>query len=199
MRFKQLKVGDYIMPEGSNDDVQARWGLDNEKQVPWDKEKGLDADSANKFRQEILEFISDSKQSSAYLMTRRKDGREIMRPVSVFVENWVCETITQDIQPKTTHVRRDPIVGYLWVGREHRSDWKANDDFRPKVVWMQGVASLIEDESEVNIFYEKREAKKGVGRVHPEGETMHLIRTAPQYVRAEGWEGSRAIIYKNFD
>ena len=31
------------MPEGSNDDVQARWGLDNEKQVPWDKEKGLEA------------------------------------------------------------------------------------------------------------------------------------------------------------
>ena len=57
--------------------------------------------------------VPNSKESSAYLMTRRKDGREIMRPVSVFVDNWVCETITQDLQPKTTHVRNDAVVGYL--------------------------------------------------------------------------------------
>ena len=53
-------------------------------------------------------------------------------------------------------------------------------------------------ESEVNDFYKKREERKGVGRVHPEGETMYLIRTKPQYVRAEGWQGSRAIVYKEF-
>tara|TARA_B100000579_G_C22577242_1_gene731747 strand:- start:38 stop:595 length:558 start_codon:yes stop_codon:yes gene_type:complete len=182
----------------SNEEVQARWGLKNEKEVPWDREKGLDADSAEQYRAGILEFISNSKESSAYLMTRRKDGREIMRPVSVFVDNWVCETITQDLQPKTTHVRNDAVVGYLWVGREHRSDWTANDDFRPKVVWMQGQAELVESEDAVNAFYDKREKIKGVGRVHPEGETMYLIRTHPQYLRAEGWEGSRAIVYKNF-
>jgi hypothetical protein len=185
------------MPEGKDDDVKSRWGT-KENEVPWDKEKGLDSDSAEQYRDDILAFISDSKQSSAYLMTRRKDGREIMRPVSVFIDNWVCETITQDLQPKTTHVRRDPIVGYLWVGREQRSDWKANDDFRPKVVWMQGQANLVESESEVNDFYKKREERKGVGRVHPEGETMYLIRTKPQYLRAEGWQGSRAIVYKEF-
>ena len=69
----------------SNEEVQARWGLKNEKEVPWDREKGLDADSAEQYRAAILEFISNSKESSAYLMTRRKDGREIMRPVSVLL------------------------------------------------------------------------------------------------------------------
>ena len=59
-------------------------------------------------------------------------------------------------------------------------------------------AELVESEDAVNAFYDKREKIKGVGRVHPEGETMYLIRTHPQYLRAEGWEGSRAIVYKNF-
>ena len=42
----------------SNEEVQARWGLKNEKEVPWDREKGLDADSAEQYRAAILEFIS---------------------------------------------------------------------------------------------------------------------------------------------
>ena len=45
----------------SNEEVQARWGLKNEKEVPWDREKGLDADSAEQYRTAILEFISNSK------------------------------------------------------------------------------------------------------------------------------------------
>ena len=48
----------------SNEEVQARWGLKNEKEVPWDREKGLDADSAEQYRAAILEFISNSKESS---------------------------------------------------------------------------------------------------------------------------------------
>ena len=48
----------------SNEEVQARWGLKNEKEVPWDREKGLDTDSAEQYRAEILEFISNSKKTN---------------------------------------------------------------------------------------------------------------------------------------
>ena len=94
-----------------------------EVQSNWDRERGLTDERAEAFRSEILDFISDSSQHMAYLMTRRKDGREIMRPVSTFVEDWIVGTMTQDVQPKTEHVRRDPVVGYLWVGRDGRDEY----------------------------------------------------------------------------
>ncbi len=168
-----------------------------EIQAPWDRERGLTPEQAAAFRDDILDFISDPSQHMAYLMTRRKDGREIMRPVSSFVQNWVVETMTQDLQPKTKHVQRDPIVGYLWVGHEAREEYPGNR-WNPKVVWMQGRAELITDQSVVDDFYARREKATGAGRMHPEGETLYLIRTTPEYVRAEGWAGMHGIVYRDF-
>ena len=163
----------------------------------YDRERGIPEAEAEALRGAILDFISDPSQHMAYLMTRRKDGREVMRPVSTFVENWRVGTMTQDVQPKTKHVRRDPIVGYLWVGQENRKEDRLQR-WNPPVVWMQGRAELITDEAEVNAFYARRAAATGKGRSHPPEETLYVIRTEPEYVRAEGWIGQRAIVYKNF-
>ena len=163
----------------------------------WDREKGLSSDQSEALRGTILEFISDPSQHMAYLMTRRKNGREIMRPVSTFMEGWTVQTMTQDLQPKTEHVRRDPIVGYLWVGHEAREDYPGNR-WNPKVVWMQGRAELVTDQSEVEAFYGRREKATGSGRQHPVGETLYLMRTTPEYVRAEGWAGMHGIVFKDF-
>jgi hypothetical protein len=163
----------------------------------WDRERGLTTEQGEAFRAEILDFISNREERMTYLMTRRKDGREIMRPVDAFIENWVVHTMTQDLQPKTNHVRRDPIVGYLWVGRDSRPD-PAGGRWNPKIVWMQGRAELVTDQSEVDDFYARREKATGTGRMHPEGETLYLIRTTPDYVRAEGWAGMHAIVYRDF-
>ncbi len=163
----------------------------------WDREKGVSRDEAEALREQIHDFISDRSQHMAYLMTRRRDGREVMRPVSTFVENWRVETMTQDVQPKTEHVRRDPVVGYLWVGHEDRVEDRF-PRWNPPVVWMQGSAALVTDQDEVEAFYARRLAKAGRGRNHPPGDTLYIIRTEPEYVRAEGWMGQRAIVYRDF-
>ena len=163
----------------------------------WDRERGLGAEQAESYRDAVHAFISDRSQHMAYLMTRRRDGRPIMRPVGTFVEGWRVGTMTQDIQPKTGHVRRDPVVGYLWVGREGRSDWGFG--WNPRVVWMQGRAELIEDQGEVAAFYERRAAAGGNPRGHPPEETLYVISVTPEYVRAEGWHGSNAIVFRDFD
>jgi len=160
----------------------------------WAKEQGLSPEQALSYKNEIHAFITNKDICMAYLMTRRKDGREIMRPVSTIVDNWIIHTMTQDIQPKTTHIKNDPIVGYLWVGKETRDDHRWN----PKVVWMQGTAELIKDQSQVDDFYAMREKKYGIGRSHSSEDTLFLVKTSPAYVRAEGWHGQNAIIYKDF-
>ncbi len=163
----------------------------------WDRERGLTAEQAEAFRDRIHEFIADRDRRMTYLMTRRRDGREIMRPVDAFVENWVVQTMTQDLQPKTQHVRRDPIVGYLWVGKEERAE-NVSGRWNPPVVWLQGRAELVTDQGEVDAFYARREAATGIGRMHPADETLYLIRTTPEYVRAEGWAGMHGIVYRDF-
>jgi len=164
------------------------------KNEHWNKEKGLSQEQSDSYKKEILGFISDKEQCMAYFMTRRKDGKEIMRPVSTIIKDWTVHTMTQDIQPKTLHVKNDPIVGYLWVGKETRDDHRWN----PKVVWMQGLAELITDQIEIDNFYKMREEQWGIGRSHPSDDILFLIKTRPEYVRAEGWHGQNAIIYKKF-
>ncbi len=163
----------------------------------YDRERGISQEEAEALRETIHDFISDSSQHMAYLLTRRKDGREVMRPVSTFVENWRVGTMTQDLQPKTNHVRHDSIVGYLWVGHENRQEDRF-PRWNPPVVWMQGRAELVTDPVEVDAFYKRRNTVIGRGRSHPPEETLYLIRTEPEYVRAEGWIGQRAIVYKDF-
>ncbi len=163
----------------------------------WDRERGLGTEDAENYRDAVHAFISDRSQCMAYLMTRRRDGRPIMRPVGTFLEGWCVSTMTQDIQPKTEHIRRDPVVGYLWVGKEGRPDWPQR--WNPHVVWMQGRAELIEDQDKVAAFYERRAAAGGSPRGHPPEEELYVIRVTPEYVRAEGWHGSNAIVLRDFD
>lgn len=165
----------------------------------WETERGVTAEQAESLRPEILRFISDPSRRMAYLMTRRRDGGEIMRPVATFVEDWTVGTLTQDVQPKTNHVRRDPVVGFLWVGRENRADGAgATSAWNPHVVWMRGRAELIEDQQVVSAFIERRRAATGHGRGHSAEDDLYLIRVTPEYVRAEGWAGMHAIVYRDF-
>jgi len=165
---------------------------DSEREVP-----GADADA---LREEIRAFIANWSQNRAFLMTRRRDGREIMRPVGSFLEGWTANTITQDLHLKTAHVRRDPIVGYLWV--EVDGERYGRLQF-PRNVWMQGAAELVEDPGEVAAFFERRAAATGRADAHPADQSYRriLIRTRPQYVRAEGFypgEPMRAVILRDF-
>jgi len=86
------------------------------------------------------------------------------------------------------------------VGHETRDEgiYSYPDKWNPKVVWMQGTVDLIKDQSEVDLFYKMREKKYGRGRAHPPDETLYLMKTTPQYVRAEGWHDRHAIVYKDF-
>jgi len=179
--------------------VTTTWDVEHQTEIraPWDRERGITPEHAEGLRSAVLEFISDPDRHMAYLMTRRRDGREVMRPVATFVENWTVGTMTQDLQPKTEHVRRDPIVGYLWVGRESRPE-SPSGRWNPNVVWMQGRAELVEDQDEVNAFYARREKARGQGRGHPPEDTLYLIRVHPEYVRAEGWAGQHAIVFRDF-
>jgi hypothetical protein len=165
----------------------------------WATEQGVTTEQAESLRPEILEFLADSSRRMAYLMTRRRDGGEIMRPVATFVEDWTVGTLTQDVQPKTGHVRRDPVVGFLWVGRESRADGAgATSAWNPPVVWMRGRAELIEDQRVVSAFVERRAAAIGHSRNHRAEDDLFLIRVTPEYVRAEGWAGMHAIVYRDF-
>jgi hypothetical protein len=89
---------------------------------------------------------------------------------------------------------RDPARGVLLEDRVEDRFPRWN----PPVVWMQGRAELVTDQDEVEAFYARRLEKAGRGRNHPPEDTLYIIRTEPEYVRAEGWIGQRAIIYRDF-
>ena len=162
----------------------------------WSQEKGLSDDIAEQYNLQILEFISDKNAHMADLMSRRKNGEEIMRPVGTFVTDWTVETLTQHVQPKTNHIMNDSNVGYLWVGKETRD----NALWNPYVVWMHGLAEVITDQDRVDDFYERRKNKTGVGMIHHDDDTTlhYVIKTTPKYIRAEGWHGRNAIVIKDF-
>ena len=162
----------------------------------WLHEKGVSDALVNQYKSKILDFISTKDSHMAYLMSRRNNGEEIMRPVGTFVSDWTVETLTQHVQPKTKHIMKDANVGYLWVGKDTRDEGIWN----PHVVWMHGLAEVITDQEYVSGFYKRRKARTGIGVVHhDDGSTLHyVIKTTPKYVRAEGWHGRNAIVIKNF-
>jgi len=167
----------------------------------YDSEQEVSIEVSEDLKNEIFLFIRDWKNTRAWLMTRRKDTREIMRPVGSFInKDWSVGTITQDLHIKTTHVKNDPITGYLWV--EMDSERYGRMDY-PRNVWMQGSADLIDDEKEVKNFFDKRSAATGRGDAHPTDDTYKrmLINTKPEYIRAEGFykdNPMRAVIIRDF-
>jgi hypothetical protein len=167
----------------------------------YDSEKEVSNEISEQLKNEIFLFIRNWKKSRAWLMTRRKDSREIMRPVGSFInQDWSVGTITQDLHLKTKHVQNDSITGYLWIEVDNPRYGRL--DF-PRNVWMQGQAEVLEDENSVNEFFSKRSMATGRGDAHPQDNTYKrmLINTRPQYLRAEGFfkdEPMRAVIIRDF-
>jgi hypothetical protein len=114
--------------------------------------------------------------------------------VSAFVEGWTVGTISQGEHLKNQHIRNNPIVAYLWVEKCPEEDrWL-------KSVWMQGTCEIIEDEAEVQAFFDRREAATGVGNNHPNDQWVKLLlRTTPTLVRAEGFLGpNKPVLIRDF-
>lgn len=161
----------------------------------YEAEREVSTEEGERHREAIRAFISDWDNVAVYLLTIRRDGRPLMRPVSAFVEGWTIQTVTQNVHLKTRQVRRNPIVAYLFTGLEARE--RGND---PVSAYVQGVAQLIEDPTEVEAFFERRAAATGRPRGHlGDSYTPSVIRTTPQYLRAEGFTGRRhPVIYRDF-
>tara|TARA_B110000196_G_C21083318_1_gene633639 strand:+ start:762 stop:1271 length:510 start_codon:yes stop_codon:yes gene_type:complete len=165
----------------------------------WDKEKQIDSDDAEQFRSEILDFISKYHSSTlSYLLTIRKNGQPVMRPVSTFVEDWSIYTISQHHQIKVQHVKNNPNVGYLFTDN-------GGPAYMPlgytKNVWVSGLCTISNDQDEISDFFKRRESATGQGDAHPHDDsyTRILFKTKLNYLRAEGFaEHARPIVYKSF-
>ncbi len=166
--------------------------------ITYDREKELPAEMAAQLRPEIQAFVQQYQKVPSWLMTFRKDGRPVMRPVSTFVEGWTVQTITQDIQPKTKHIRNNSTVAYLWVDNQPHHN---NRLMVPKNVFLEGTAELIEDDEVVQEFFARRLRIHNHGDAHPGDPDFRriLMKVTPRYLRAEGWvEGSAPVIIRDF-
>ncbi|ETX08825.1 MAG: hypothetical protein ETSY2_03080 [Candidatus Entotheonella gemina] len=165
----------------------------------WDREKRIDAEAGEKYRRAIHGFISQyHRDTLSFLMTTRKNGLPMMRPVSTFVEGWTIQTISQHHQVKLTHVRNHPIVGYLFTDAEGEP---YNDLGYTKNVWIAGRCEIVEEPDEIQAFFQRRLAATGIGDAHPHDQSYRrvLMKTTPEYLRAEGFaEQQRPVIYKTF-
>ncbi|MDG1990137.1 MAG: pyridoxamine 5'-phosphate oxidase family protein [Dehalococcoidia bacterium] len=165
----------------------------------WDKEKQIDPNDAEQFRSEILDFISKYHSSTlSYLLTIRKNGQPVMRPVSTFVEDWTIYTISQHHQIKVQHVKNNPNVGYLFTDN-------GGPAYMPlgytKNVWVSGLCEISNNQDEISDFFKRRESVTGQGDAHPHDDsyTRILFKTKLNYLRAEGFaEHARPIVYKSF-
>ncbi len=142
----------------------------------------------------IKEFINQRLPNVACFMTTlRKDGRPAIRQVGSFITGWTVETATQPWHVKNKHIRRNPLVTYLWVElheAEHRM---------VRNVMLQGECQIIESAEAVKDFDERR--RQALGRnVGASDHERWLLRTHPTYLRAEGFTGPRRpVILTAFD
>lgn len=165
----------------------------------WDREKRIDSEAGETYRKSIHEFISQyHKGTLSFLMTTRTNGLSVMRPVSTFVEGWTIQTISQHHHLKLTHVRRNPIVGYLFTDAEGEP---YNALGYTKNVWISGHCEIVENPDDIQAFFQRRAAATGQGDAHPHDQSYRrvLMKTTPEYLRAEGFaEHQRPVIYKTF-
>ena len=92
----------------------------------YDTEREVSREEAEGRRDEIRNFMADRATVATYLITLRKDGRPLARPVGAFLEDWTIYTVTEDIHPKTLQIRRNPVVAYIFsgmTGRERGNIW----------------------------------------------------------------------------
>ncbi|MCY4640359.1 MAG: pyridoxamine 5'-phosphate oxidase family protein [Chloroflexi bacterium] len=167
----------------------------------WHGEIELPRERSEALRGEIHAFIcGESGEVACFLTTLRRDGRPLTRPVNAMVTAWSVETVTQDIQYKTQHVRANAVVSYLWVSAESRPGFGVH---APRSVFLEGRARLVEDPASVDDFFARRVARGGrpEGSAHrgDPGYRRFLIRTRPVYLRAEGFaELSRPAVLRDF-
>jgi general stress protein 26 len=165
----------------------------------WDKEKQIDPKDSESYREAIYEFISKYHSTTlSFMMTMRKNGQSIMRPVSTFVENWQIFTISQHHQLKVNHVKNNPNVGYMFIDNGGPAYMSLG---YTKNVWIAGTCEVSYDQDEIADFFVRREKATGQGDAHPHDNsyTRVLFKTMPQYLRAEGFaEHARPVVYKSF-
>ena len=165
----------------------------------WNREQSIDPEEGETYRKAIHTFIAQyHKGSLSFLLTTRKNGLSMMRPVSTFVEGWTIQTISQHHHVKLTHVRNNPMVGYLFLDAE-------GDPYNAlgytKNVWVAGRCEIIDDPEAVQAFFQRRAAATGQGDAHPQDQSYQriLMQTTPEYLRAEGFaDQMRPIIYQSF-
>ncbi|MFN8535709.1 MAG: pyridoxamine 5'-phosphate oxidase family protein [Dehalococcoidia bacterium] len=159
------------------------------------REKEASPEDAERVRDEVRTFIQHHSPGTAkFLLTHRKDGRSLCRPVSAFTEGWTVGTISQLEHLKNQHIRRNPEVGYLWV------EMNPTGDSWLKTVWMNGVCEIVDDRDQIKDFYERRRAVTGFGDAHSDDDWVRLLlRTTPTLVRAEGFLGrDTPALYRDF-
>ncbi len=165
----------------------------------WNREKRVDAGAGELYRKAIHDFIAQYHQGTlSFLMTTRQNGLPMMRPVSTFVEGWTIQTISQHHHLKLTHVRNNPIVGYLFTDA-------AGEPYNAlgytKNVWISGRCEISEDSDAIHAFFQRRAAATRIGDAHPHDQSYRrvLMKTTPEYLRAEGFaEQMRPVIYTTF-
>lgn len=147
-------------------------------------ERAVSFEEAQAVLPEIEAFLRRRfPEVACFLTTLRKDGRPAIRQVGAFVTGWTIETATQPWHVKNQHIRRNPLVTYLWVGLTPGA-------FRavPNVM-LQGICEIITDRAAVRDFDERRRAALGVtGATETE---RWLLRTRATSLRAEGFTGPR--------
>ncbi|MCZ6876170.1 MAG: pyridoxamine 5'-phosphate oxidase family protein [bacterium] len=165
----------------------------------WDRERPIDLVEGETYREAIHSFISQYRSGTlSFLHTTRKNGLPAMRPVSTFVEGWTIQTVSQHHHVKLTHVRNNPLVGYLFLDAEGEP---YNALGYTKNVWVAGRCEIVDDPDEIEAFFQRRAAATGQGDAHPQDQSYRriLMKTTPAYLRAEGFaDHVRPIIYQSF-
>ena len=137
----------------------------------WHGEVELPREQSEALREQIRAFIAGERgERACFLTTLRRDGRPLTRPVNALVTGWSVETVTQDIQYKTGHVRANPVVSYLWVSAESRPGFRVH---APRSVFLEGRARLLEHPASVEEFFRRRVASRGAGA--PRGRRTRAI------------------------
>ena len=161
----------------------------------YDAEKEANVSEAEKNINDIHTFMSDWDNVAKYLLTYRKNGQSRMRPVNAYMNGWYVQSVTQHLHLKTTHIKNNNNVAYLFSGMSPRE--RGND---PVNVFIEGTAELIEDQEQVFQFLDWRESVTQTGLNTPGDDyTPFVIQVRPRYIRVEGFSGRRhPVIFRDF-
>ncbi|MCS6802988.1 MAG: pyridoxamine 5'-phosphate oxidase family protein [Chloroflexota bacterium] len=144
---------------------------------------GVRGEAAEVYRDSIYQFIQQRRPMVAcFLTTTQRSGQPVTRQVGAFLDGWRVGTITEPESVKVAHIRRNPLVSYLWVELTPAERGPARN------VLLLGECTIDDDPERVYDFLVRRAAARGWPA--PERRTDRwLLWTTPRLVRAEGWVG----------